>query len=93
MKRRLASERGSAVVTALLVTMLFMTLGIAALGFVDTQQRESGRERVRDSSFVLAEGVSTRRSTCCRGSGRRALRAYGTAGIVENSFREITASG
>ncbi len=57
MRRRLAGEHGSALVTAILVTMLFMSLSLAAVGFVDTQQRESGRERVRESSFALAEGV------------------------------------
>jgi hypothetical protein len=53
----LQSERGSALVTAILISMLFMTLGLATLGFVDTQQSESGRERVRESSFSLAEGA------------------------------------
>lgn len=57
MRTRLEAERGSALVTALLVTMLFMMLGLATVSFVDTQQRESGRERVRESSFALAEGV------------------------------------
>ena len=57
MSARLSSERGSALVTALLVTTLFMMLGLATVSLVDTQQRESGRERVRESSFTLAEGV------------------------------------
>ena len=57
MRPRLSSERGSALVTALLVTMLFMMLGLATVSLVDTQQRESGRERVRESSFSLAEGA------------------------------------
>ncbi len=57
MRTHPAGERGSALVTAIFVTMLFMSLGLATLSFVDTQQRESGRERVRESSFALAEGV------------------------------------
>lgn len=57
MRRVLADQHGSALVTALLVTMLFMMLGLATVSMVDTQQRESGRERVRDSAFALAEGV------------------------------------
>lgn len=57
MRRRLAAEQGSALVTAILITMLFLSLGLSTVGFVDTQQRESGRERVRESSFALAEGV------------------------------------
>jgi len=50
-------ERGSALVTAILVMMLFTILGFTALSLVDVQQRESGRERVRESSFALAEGA------------------------------------
>ena len=45
MRARLAAERGSALVTALLVTMLFMMLGLTTMSLVDTQQRESGRSR------------------------------------------------
>ena len=42
---------------ALLVMFLFMTLGVTTLTLVDQQQKESGRERVRESSFALSEGV------------------------------------
>lgn len=57
MSRLVRSEGGSALVTAILVTMLFLMLGLTSLTLVDTQQRESGRERVRESSFALSEGV------------------------------------
>ena len=57
MRSRLAAERGSALVTAMLVTMIFMMLGLATVSLVDTQQRESGRERVRESAFALSEGL------------------------------------
>jgi len=50
-------ERGSALVTALLVLVLFASFAFSTVAWVDTQQRESGRERVRESSFALAEGV------------------------------------
>src|SRR5215210_2366555 len=50
-------QDGSALVTAMLVMFLFMTLGVTTLTLVDSQQKESGRERVRESSFALSEGV------------------------------------
>lgn len=53
----LAAERGSAVVTALLVMTLLLIVGMSSLQVVDSQSRESGRERVRESSFQLTEGV------------------------------------
>lgn len=57
MRPQPGGESGSALVTAILVTMLFLMLGLSSLTLVDTQQRESGRERVRESSFALSEGV------------------------------------
>jgi Tfp pilus assembly protein PilX len=54
---KLRSQDGSALVTALLVMMIMMTLGIAMLGLVDSQQRESGKERQRESTFQLTEAV------------------------------------
>ncbi len=48
---------GNALVTSLLVMFLFLTLGVTTLTLVDQQQKESGRERVRESSFALSEGV------------------------------------
>lgn len=54
---RLRGEGGSAIVTALLVTSLFLIAGITVLGTVDVQQGETRRERNRESSFQLAEGV------------------------------------
>jgi hypothetical protein len=56
-RNRLASQSGSALVTALLVMTIMMALGIALMSMVDTQQRESGRERTRESSFQLTEAV------------------------------------
>lgn len=51
------SERGSAMVTAILTTMLLLTVTVSAVSFVDTQSRESGRERKREATFQLSEGV------------------------------------
>jgi hypothetical protein len=56
-RSRLASQNGSALVTAMLVMMIMMTLGVAVLGLVDNQQRESGKERQRESGFQLTEAV------------------------------------
>src|SRR3954464_1169786 len=50
-------QQGNALVTSLLVMFLFLTLGVTTLTLVDQQQKESGKERVRESSFALAEGV------------------------------------
>jgi hypothetical protein len=44
-------------VTAILITMLLLSVTLSAVGFVDTQQRESGRERKREATFQLSEGV------------------------------------
>jgi hypothetical protein len=51
------SERGSAIVTSLLVMVVLLAFGITILDVVDVQQRESGRERARESSFQLTEGA------------------------------------
>lgn len=51
------SERGSALVTAILITMVLLSVTVAAISFVDTQSRESGRERKREATFQLTEGV------------------------------------
>jgi hypothetical protein len=36
---------------------LMLSLGLASFAFVDTEQREAARERVRESAFNLTEGV------------------------------------
>lgn len=54
---RLAGERGAALVTSLSLVLVMLTVSFAALAFVDTQQRESARERQREATFVLTEGV------------------------------------
>lgn len=57
MRQRITSEHGSALVTALLLTMIMLTVGLAGLAQVDVQQEQSGTERVRETSFNLGEGV------------------------------------
>jgi Tfp pilus assembly protein PilX len=44
-------------VTAIMITMLMMGLGMATLQVVDNQARQSGAERTRESSLTLAEGA------------------------------------
>jgi Tfp pilus assembly protein PilX len=56
-KAFLSRQTGSALITAMLVMFVFSLLGVATLTLVDQQQKESARERVRESSFSLAEGV------------------------------------
>lgn len=58
MMRRLRDEEtGSALITALLCTMIMLGLGIALLAIVDTQASESATERTRDRGFNLSESV------------------------------------
>jgi len=56
-RRRAAAEHGNALVTALLLMMVMLTVGLATLAQVDTQQEQSGVERVRETTFNLGEGV------------------------------------
>ena len=54
---RLKDETGNVLVTATALLIAMMMLGTAALSTVDTQSRQSGGERVRESTFNLVEGV------------------------------------
>ena len=53
----LRSQAGSAMVTALMVMLVVLPLGLALLAIVDTQAKDSGRERARDRAFNLADGA------------------------------------
>jgi Tfp pilus assembly protein PilX len=55
--RRLTDPRGSALVPALVIMGLMLTFGLALLVLAEGNQRDSRRERERESSFQLAEGV------------------------------------
>jgi Tfp pilus assembly protein PilX len=55
----LRSEDGSVVITALMVMLIVLPLGLALLSIVDTQARDSGRERTRDRAFNLADSALT----------------------------------
>ena len=55
--RRLADERGSALVTAMLVMFALVAFSMSIAAFIDTDQADSRRERERESSFHVTEGV------------------------------------
>ena len=57
MRHTLQSERGTAIVMAIVLMTMMVAVGLAAYSFVDTQQIESVRERQRESSFNLAEAA------------------------------------
>jgi hypothetical protein len=57
MSKKLRDERGWAVVTAIFVMTLMVSIGLASFAFVDTETRQSGNERVNESSFNLSEGA------------------------------------
>lgn len=57
LRRHLRTERGFALVPALLVMMVCLTAGFAIMTMVDAGQSSSRRERSSESTFSLAEGV------------------------------------
>ena len=57
MRNRLRDEGGYALVTAIAVLAIIMTLGLSAMKFADVQQGAAGAERVRESGFTQAEAV------------------------------------
>lgn len=59
MRERGQADSGWAMVTAIILMTIMMGTVLSAFAFVDAQQRESGVERTRESSFNLAEGALT----------------------------------
>jgi Tfp pilus assembly protein PilX len=57
LNRRLADERGSALVTALLVMTILIAFAVSTAALVNSDQRDSRRERERESSFQVTEGT------------------------------------
>ena len=51
-REQLGSERGSALVTAILVLAIMMSIGLPLMSIVDTQQRATAGERLHESSFT-----------------------------------------
>ena len=54
---RLRSEEGSALVTAIVLVTVMVMLGLAVYAMADTEQKQAGQERVRESAFVVAEAA------------------------------------
>jgi hypothetical protein len=57
MRSSLSREDGNAVITAILVMVLCLTVGFSVLSTVDVQQSNSRGERERESSFALGEAA------------------------------------
>ena len=57
MRARLAQQEGVALVTAVVVMMLMMSVGLATYSTVDTQSQQSQKERSQESAFNLTEGA------------------------------------
>jgi Tfp pilus assembly protein PilX len=57
MTRRLKQQDGWALLTAMVMLALMVSIGLATFAYVDTQTASSTRERVRESAFNLDEGV------------------------------------
>jgi hypothetical protein len=55
--RRLRNERGTVLATTMILMSLMTMGGLATYSFVDAQTVESGRERVRETSFNVGEGL------------------------------------
>lgn len=62
-------ERGSALVISMIAMSLMLMLGLATLALTDQQTRQSGIERIRESSFNLAEGALQQQSFLLGGKG------------------------
>jgi len=54
---RLRDERGSALVVAILMTVMLLALGLGTLAFADGQSRQGGAERIQESTFNLTEAA------------------------------------
>lgn len=64
-----SGEEGAALVVAVLVMAIMMTLGLSALAMTDVQTGESAAERQRESSFNLAEGALQQQGFLLGGRG------------------------
>jgi Tfp pilus assembly protein PilX len=58
----LKSQDGWVIVTAMLVMAILLAIGLALAKLADTQSKQSGSERVRETSFNLGEGVLSAQS-------------------------------
>lgn len=56
-RARLSDERGFAVATAIMILAIMISLGLATAAMVDNQSRQTGKGRVKETSFNVGEGV------------------------------------
>jgi hypothetical protein len=78
MRNSIQSQRGSAIIMAIMLMTMMVAVGLAAYSFVDTQQAESVRERQRESSFNLAEAALNSQSFVLSRRWAGAVTAYAT---------------
>lgn len=78
-RTRPADEGGWALITALLLMLVMMTLGLAVLSMVDTGQQHARAERVRESSFNLADAVLSAQAFAISRSWPGGVNAGGSA--------------
>jgi hypothetical protein len=57
LRARFESEQGSALVTAVLVMAIMMSIAVPLMSIVDTQQRMTSAERLHEGSFSLTDAV------------------------------------
>jgi hypothetical protein len=57
MRNLIRNEEGWAVLTAMVIISLMLSLGVATFAYVDNQTRQSGEERIEESSFNLTEAA------------------------------------
>lgn len=55
--KRLGDERGWVLVSATVLTLLMLSIGLAAAGLIDNEQRRTREQRERESALNLDEGV------------------------------------
>lgn len=80
LRRRLASQDGFVVATAIIVMSLMLLTGVAILKIVNTQSKSSGTERVRESAFNLGEGFLYAQSSVLQNNWPRNPPATGNPG-------------
>jgi Tfp pilus assembly protein PilX len=54
---RVRNERGSALITAMIVMGLLLSASLGTLKFIDSSQSRSGHERIRETAFNLSEAL------------------------------------
>ena len=57
--RVMGDERGNVLAIATILLTMMMMIGLASASVVDNQSGQSAKERVRESTFNLTEGVLT----------------------------------